>query len=227
MTQAGPGMADDDDAAPLDPAAVARIVAEQRERVRSATDVDARVLFGAWGAAWLLGFGLLWLAESGIASIGVGVALAGFVGLLVAAGGVTTWHLVARTRGIEGTSAVQGAMYGMTWFVAFAAVFALSAALQRAGADGVIVTIVMTLVPCLVVAALYMAGGALWGDRTQFALGAVIGAVTVVAAFVGHPHMLGVMAVAGGGGMLVAAGTDAVRRARRTRLQPGVPEVRA
>ncbi|MBX9244528.1 hypothetical protein ICW40_06865 [Actinotalea ferrariae] len=223
MTEHGAGPAHDrsphddgpDDDAPLDPELVAQIVADQRARVRSAIDVEARVLFGAWGVAWLLGFGALWVAESQEAApFGEGVALAVFGALLLAAGGVTAWHLTVRTRGVHGTSAVQGAMYGWTWFVTFLGVFALPQALERAGASGDVQTTVMTVVPALVVGALYMAGGAMWGDRTQFTLGAGIGVVTAVAALVGLPHMLGVMAVAGGGGMLLTAGVDAVRRRR-------------
>lgn len=207
--------APDDDDAPLDPQLVAQIVADQRARVRSAIDVEARVLFGAWGVAWLLGFGALWVAQSQAAPpFDEGVALAAFAVLLLAAGAVTAWHLAVRTRGVHGTSAVQGAMYGWTWCVAFLGVFTLPQALERAGASGDVQTTVMTVVPALVVGALYMAGGAMWGDRTQFTLGAAIGVVTAVAALVGLPHMLGVMAVAGGGGMLLTAGVDAVRRRR-------------
>ena len=67
--------------------------------------------------------------------------------------------------------------------------------------------------PALLVAALYMAGGAMWTDRAQFALGAWIALSTVVAAAVGPPGLLLVMSLAGGGGMLVAAavGGDAAR----------------
>ena len=35
---------------PLDPASSAALIAEQRAKVEAATDVDGRILFGAW--AW-------------------------------------------------------------------------------------------------------------------------------------------------------------------------------
>lgn len=210
-------MSDDD--VPLDPALGAAIVAEQRARVRDATGVEARLLFGVWGAAWLLGFGALWLAAAPAdPPVDEGAALVTFFVLLVVAMVVTAWHVGTRTAGVRGTSAVQGAMYGWAWFVAFGGVAATAVALARAGATGEVVSTVMTIVPAILVGALYMAGGAMWGDRTQFALGAFIGLVTIVAALVGLPHMLAVMALAGGGGMLVAAAVDAVRRRRgRTR----------
>jgi hypothetical protein len=139
-----------------------------------------------------------------------------FAGLLVAAAAVTAVHVARRTAGVHGPSAVQGAMYGWAWFLGFVAVFALPSALGRAGAGPAVVQVAMTLVPALLAGVLYMAGAAIWQDRTQFVLGGWIVLVTVAAAFVDGPGMLAVMALAGGGGMLVAALVEAVRRRRTT-----------
>jgi hypothetical protein len=129
---------------------------------------------------------------------------------------VTAVHIARRTAGVHGTSSTQGAMYGWAWFLGFVAVFALPPALARAGADDAVVQVSMTLVPPLLVGALYMAGAAIWRDRAQLALGAWILVVTIAASFVGVPGMLAVMALAGGGGMLVGALADAVQRRRRS-----------
>lgn len=203
--------------APPDPATVAGIVAAQRALVAARTDVDPRVLFGVWGVAWLLGFGVLWVTAAWPDALpfDYGVALAAFLGLLVAAVVVTGVHIGRRTAGIRGTSARQGAMYGWSWTVGYAGITALAFALGRAGASSEVITTVMTITSTLVVAVLFMAGGAMWDDRTQLGLGATVGVVTIVAAAVGLPHMLGVMALAGGGGMLVVAGVEVVRRQRR------------
>jgi hypothetical protein len=152
-----------DDDEPLDPAASAALIAAQRARVQEATDVDARLLFGVWGVAWLVGF---------------------------------------------------GALYGWAWFLGFAGVFALAGALVRAGAEPVVVETAMTIASPIVVGVLYIAGAAMWRDRAQFALGVWILVVTIGAAAVGMPWMLAVMAIAGGGGMLVGAVADGVRRRR-------------
>ncbi len=216
-----------DDDAPLDPAEGAALIAAQRARVAEATDVDGRLLFGVWGAAWLVGFGALY-AVAGDRPLVDGdpdLALGLFAVTLLAAMAVTATHIARRTSGVHGASAVQGAMYGWSWFLGFVAVYALAVALTDAGADPVVVQTAMTIVPTTLVGVLYMAGAAIWRDRTQFALGAWITVVTIVAAIVGMPHMLAVMAVAGGGGMLVAAGLSAGRRRRwaAERRTPPVP----
>lgn len=209
----------DDEDAPLDPAASAALIDDQRTRVISAIDVDPRLLFGTWGFAWLAGFGLLWSValEDPWVDLTTGAALVVFMGLLVAAIVVTTVHIARRTGGVRGISAQQGAMYGWAWTLSFLGVAALAFALDRLGVDGPTTATVMTVVPPIVVGALYMAGGAMWRDRAQFALGAWISAVTVAAAFVGHPHMLLVMALAGGGGMLVAGVVETARRSAASR----------
>lgn len=203
-----------DDEAPLDLAASAALIDRQRERVTSAIDVDPRVLFGIWGTAWLVGFGLLWAValDEPLIDLATSVALVVFMALLVAAVVVTMVHIGRRTGGVRGASVQQGAMYGWSWTLAFAGVAALGYALNRLDVDGPTTATVMTVVPALVVGALYMAGGAMWRDTAQFALGAWICAVTVAAAIVGHPHMLLVMSLAGGGGMLAAGLVEAIRR---------------
>lgn len=42
--------------APPDPAQVADIIRAQRAAVRDAVEPDPRILFGAWGGAWLVGY---------------------------------------------------------------------------------------------------------------------------------------------------------------------------
>lgn len=199
---------------PLDPASSAALIAEQRAKVEAATDVDGRILFGAWGVAWLLGFGLPWLVNSGRLTMPDEAAFLAFTALLVFAGALTTWHLAVKGTGVRGASARQGAMYGWAWFLSFGVVFALGVALDRAGAIGEVMNLAMTVASLLVVGALYMAGGAIWEERIQWALGAWICVSTIAAALVGSPQMYLVMCIAGGGGMLVAAGVEAARRRR-------------
>ncbi|WP_298459028.1 hypothetical protein [uncultured Cellulomonas sp.] len=214
VDDAAPAPADDD--APSDPAATAALIVQQRARLAAATDVDGRVLFGAWGLAWLLGFGLLYLTAGDDPLVVTSPTVAGvvFAGLLMTALVVTAVHVARRTAGLHGTSSVQGAMYGWTWTLGFVAIFALGGALARAGADPEVLGTVMTIAPPVLVGVLYMAGAALWRDRTQFVLGAWILVATVIASFAGRPLMLAVMAVAGGGGMLVGAVAEELRRRR-------------
>lgn len=205
-----------EDDVPLDLVAGAALISAQRARVARETDVDSRLLLGAWGIAWLLGFGVLYSAagDPPLVRWPGPPAWAVFAALLTAAAVVTSVHTARRTAGVHGTSAVQGSMYGWAWLLGFVAVFALPSALTRAGAGGAVVQVTMTLVPAVLVGVLYMAGAAIWGDQVQFALGAWILLVTVAAAFADLPGMLAVMALAGGGGMLVAASVETVRRRR-------------
>jgi hypothetical protein len=110
-------------------------------------------------------------------------------------------------------------MYGWSWTLGFGGIVALAAALARAGAGPQVIQTVMTIASPMLVGVLYMAGAAIWRDRTQFVLGAWICVVTIVAALVGLPLMLAVMALAGGGGMLAAA---VVVSGARRRPEPGV-----
>jgi hypothetical protein len=202
---------------PLDPAASVALIAEQRSKVKAAIDVNERLIFGVWGIAWLVGFGLLWVVsiDDPLLRWSEGVALSVFGALLVAAMVVTTVHTARRSSGVRGPSSTVGAMYGWSWFAAFAGVSALGYALSILQVAPKVSGTVMTIVPALVVGALYMAGGAVWQDRTQFSLGVVISVSTVAAAVVGYPHMLLVMSLAGGGGMLTCGAVSAVRRGAR------------
>ncbi len=214
-----PAAATAEDDSPPEPGAARSIIDDQRGKVSEQLDLDARILFGAWGTAWLVGFGLQWLAARG--DVDSVVAGATFGGLMVLAGVVTAVHSARRSAGVRGPSARQGAMYGWSWSLSFAGIVGLSVGLSRLGADSEVVGIVMTVASALLVAALYMTGGAMWGDVTFFALGAWIAVVTAVAAVIAGEATPLVMALAGGGGMLAAAGRDAVLRRRRAPAATG------
>ncbi len=203
----------DEDDQPLDPSTSAALIAEQRARLGAATEMDGRLLFGVWGVAWLLGFAVLWASFTEPAlDVPRGLAFAIFGTLLISAMVVTAVHIARKSAGVHGVSATQGAMYGWAWFAGFGVAFALSNSLGRQGVDPDVVTVVMTVVSCLVVGVLYMTGAVIGGaDRTQFALGAWICLVTAIGVLAGLPHLMLIMSLAGGGGMLVAAAAWALR----------------
>ncbi|MBO1751090.1 hypothetical protein J4G33_04660 [Actinotalea sp. BY-33] len=217
----------DDD--PLDLAQVAALIAAQQDRVRAATDLDGRLLYGSWGVAWLIGFLMMWLAALEDPPVEVPRLAAGltFFALLVGAAAITTVHLSRRNAGIRGAAAIQGEMTGWAWILSFAGVGALSYALGRLDASPAIMGTVMPVLSSLLVGVLYMTGAAVWIDRSGFRLGVWISSVTIVAAIVGHPHMLLVMALAGGGGLLAGAFVEGVqrRRAEAARARDAIPSV--
>jgi len=200
----------------LDPAAGAALIRDQRARVVAATSMDGRVLFGAWGVAWLVGYVTMWAAwpEDPRIELSYGAATGVFVGLLLAAGTVTAIHVARRSAGVRGTSAAQGAMYGWAWFLTFAGVAALGGWLGGREVPSDVMAVTMTVVSTLVVGALYMAGGAMLNEPSQFVLGAWICVANVAGLLAGAPALLLVMGVAGGGGMLLAALVEHVRRHR-------------
>lgn len=203
-----------DDDEPIDARAGLDIVAAQRRRVRD-SDVDARVLFGIWGVAWLVGYAVQWWSASRSAT-GTPTAPAGAVfGLLMCAGVVLTIvHVARRSRGLRGASQTVGAMYGWSWFLGFVAQGTLVAGVLNADASPQVVGVVANGAACLVVGLLYMAGGALWREPAFYALGAWLLLTAAIASLVGMPAGYLVMALAGGGGMATAAVATSVHRWR-------------
>lgn len=194
----------DDDAA-LDPRLAAQILGDGG-RIGDRLSPDPRILFGVWGIAWFVGFGALWTTARTAADVQpAGWAFALFYALLGTAVVVTIVHVTRRSRGLRGTSATTGSMYGWSWLVAFVVVGLVLGALGRADTDPAVMGIVSTALPCLVVGTLYMAGAATYRDWSWFALGAWIAVMAGIGAMAGMPSNYLVMSVAGGGGLLVGA----------------------
>ncbi len=208
---AGEDVRDDE---PIDVRTGLDIVAAQARRVRE-SDVDDRLLFGVWGAAWLVGYGVQWwTATTSPTRTATGIGGLVFGAVAIAALVVTIVHVVTATHGYAGTSKQVGVMYGWAWAIGFAGQGLVVAGVVAADADPVVITIVANGAACLVVGLLYMAGGALWQEVSMYAIGAWMIATAGAASLVALPAGYLVMALAGGGGMLVAAGVAALRRRR-------------
>lgn len=198
----------DTDAAP-DPADALAIIAAQRARTDDTRPSDA-LIFGIWGAAWLVGYGLLWLTarDDDTPSVLAGaIAIGGGVVALV----VTIVHVMHRTRGIVGASARQGMLYGFGWPIGFIAHGMIVAGLAQAGASPEVVTLAANAIAALVVGLLYVAGGMLWDSTALYVIGAWMALVGAGAALTGLPGTYLVMALAGGGGMLAGGLIGKVR----------------
>ncbi|UJP40504.1 hypothetical protein [Cellulomonas palmilytica] len=203
---------DDDTSAPLGTEEALAIIADQRAAA-ARTQPSAPLLFGVWGTAWVLGYGLLWLSVGDDDTWAAWAAVvAGAV--IVAAMVVTAVHCIRRTHGIRGRSAEQGAMYGWSWFLGFLGQGVIVAALANAGASREVVGLAANAIAALVVGLLYIAGGLMWRAIAMYALGAWILLAGAAGAFAGIPDSYAVLALAGGGGMLVAALVTRVRDGR-------------
>lgn len=191
----------------------ARRVLADADRIGERLGPDSRILYGAWGLAWLLGYGTLWFTsrDGGAPPTWAFVV---FAGALAAAGVVTAVHIARRAGGVRGASADAGTMYGLTWPVAFIATGIMLGALSQAGLTGEQMALVSNGFTVLVVGALYMAGGAMYRDRAWFVLGVWITLVVAVGTLLGVPYLFLVMSLAGGGVMLVAALVQHIRMRR-------------
>lgn len=212
------------DDAPLDPEQMLAIIREQRRAVRDRYEPDPRLLFGGWGIAWLAGYLTLYLtARTTATHTPTSWSLAIFFGCIGIASAVTIVHIMRRASGVAGPSGTSGAMYGMAWTIGFVAVFLIMTGLDRAGASPAVMSLGWNALACLLVGMLYLAGGAMWQSPVLYALGTWIVLVGGVATVVGVPTGFLVMALAGGGGMLLGALVTHVReyRAPRSRRAAG------
>lgn len=195
------------DEAELSPEESLALIRSQRGATLRRLYVDPALILGVWGIAWLVGFGGLYLTSGRGPGGGIPTWSAGAIltVLLVAAAVVTFGEQIGHTRGVEGPSQRIAAMYGWSWILAFAALFAFDLAIERQGLPAHLAPLVWTGSALLVVGLLYLAGGMLWGDRLQYVLGVWVLATGAGSIVAGVPGNFAVLSLAGGGGLLVAA----------------------
>ncbi|MBL7260911.1 transporter [Paractinoplanes lichenicola] len=197
----------DDDAPPLDPAESLALIERERHNLGRDLAPDPRLMFWPWGIAWLAGFTLFFLRFGPDGRVFVNlpewlplVALA----LLMVAAGITTGIAGSKvSRRVTGPSTRQGAMYGISWsiaFTAFSILFSQFSDLLPEDKAGLLWAGGMVALT----GALHMAGGAVWNDRELFALGAWTSVINIAGILIGPGWHALIVAVAGGGGMIVA-----------------------
>jgi len=197
----------DDELPPTDPAESLRLIAQERAATERQLTPDPRLLLWPWGLAWLIGFGVYFLRFGPEGHIYVHmpsfVPLTVLLSLITVAGFVTGIVGARATRQVSGPSSRQGAMYGSTWAVAFVGMAVLlsrtSDLLPDADANLLWAGAMVALT-----GALHMAGGAVWNDRNMFILGVSISVINVVGIFIGPGWHALIVAVLGGGGMILA-----------------------
>ena len=188
-----------------DAATMLALAQDQRARTERAVEPDLRVVYGVWGAAYVVGFLAFWTAATGRGPLSLTSAGAVLAVSLVLAVVISTTHIGRRVRGVRGTSSRTGAMYGWSWFLAFATLSAVMAGASRQGLPEETVALLWPVLSGLIVGTLYLAGGALWQDGVQFGLGAWVLVSSAAGALVGYPAVHLMMALGGGGGFLLAA----------------------
>lgn len=188
------------------PAAMLAMVNQTQATIRRHTEPSPVMLYGVWGGAWFVGFFALWLTGGDQPRIDAPVAGGVlFAALLVISILITAWHIARRVAGVSGPSVTMGHRYSIAWVAAFVVFGTLLGALDGAGASDEVQRLLSPLLASLIVGLLYIGGGLAWGDVLQFRLGLWTTVVVGVAAVVGDPGHLLVLAVLGGGGFLAAA----------------------
>jgi hypothetical protein len=200
-------MTHDGDQAPA-PEDTLRLMEEQRAATVRALRGDPLLLYGPWGVAWLLGFGAFFLhyGLDGVpyAPISQAQALSVLMGALVVAGGVAAFGIVRMAGVIRGGTSAKGAMFGYAWFggMVLMSVIAIRFSPMLPPAESGLLWAGISL---MLVAVLYMAGGAIYHDWPMFFIGAWIAAVDALGVILGPGWHALLAAVLLGGGQIAIA----------------------
>ncbi|MEV0587624.1 hypothetical protein [Nonomuraea sp. NPDC050310] len=141
-----------------------------------------------WGVSWLVGYGLFFLSYgldgTPILPIPWGWALAVLLALQLLAFGVMFYGMTRSSLRVKGRSARKSAMFGMAWGISYPTAMA---AASRFGPllPPAEIGLFYTCLTLVLVAVLYMAGSAVWGDQRMFFLGAWTAVVVSVGAIAG------------------------------------------
>ena len=189
------------------------LIERQREEARRGLGLNPALIYGLWGAAYLIGFGAILLTYPTAVSVRLPAAVAGvLVGSLFVAATVTSIVMGVRAgRGLRGPSQAAGAMYGWSWTLGFCTLAAVNVGVARLGIPDDAETLLWSGSSLLLVGVLYLAAGALFQDRFQYGLGVWMLVSSACSVFAGVPGNFAVVSLAGGGGFLLAAGYFVLR----------------
>jgi hypothetical protein len=198
---------DMDDQPPASPAESLRLIHAQRAHAERQFTPDPRLLYWPWGITWMTGFGLLFLRFGPDGRVLVNLPewlpLTTLFTLMVVSVVITMAGGRHAGRHLTGESSTKGMRYGLAWGLGFAG---LSATLGRVSdvVPDAELGLLWAGASVALVAALYLAGAAIWGDRHMFVLGCWWAAINVVGVVAGPGWHSLVISLAGGGAGLVA-----------------------
>ncbi|HYO18125.1 MAG TPA: hypothetical protein VES02_05605 [Dermatophilaceae bacterium] len=208
-----------DEDSPLSAEESLALIERQQREVHRRLGANAALFYGPWGAAYLLGFGAIFLTYPTAVAVRLPAAVAAVITtvLFVSAVVITAVTGARAGRGLRGPSQAAGAMYGWSWTLGFCALTLVNTGVTRLGLPDDAVTLLWSGSSLLLVGVLYLGGGALFQDRFQYGLGVWMLLSGAGSVFAGVPGNFAVVALAGGGGLLLAAGYFALRPPRPRR----------
>ncbi|WP_113699630.1 transporter [Nonomuraea lactucae] len=200
-------MTDEGDRAP-GPEETLKLIEAQRAATVRRLKGDPLLLYGPWGVAWLLGFGMLFLHYGLDGEPYVRItqmqSVSVLLSLQVLAGAVAAYGITRMSVQTRGESSARGAMYGYAWFAGMTLMVIIAmrmSSLLPPHENGLL----WAGVSMLVVGVLYMAGGAIWLDWTMFFVGVWVMAVNGVGVLLGAGWHALLSAVLLGGGFLAGS----------------------
>ncbi|MFI7446608.1 hypothetical protein ACIBQX_03830 [Nonomuraea sp. NPDC049714] len=198
----------DDGEQPPAPEDTLRLMEEQRAATVRALSGDPLLLYAPWGIAWLLGFSAFFLhyGLDGVsyAPISQMQALSVLMGAQLLAGGVAAFGIVRMAGVIRGGTSAKGAMFGYAWFggMVLMSVIGIRFSPMLPPAETGLLWAGISL---MVVAVLYMAGGAIYHNWPMFFIGVWIAAVDALGVILGPGWHALLTAVLLGAGQIVIA----------------------
>ncbi|HEV3295129.1 MAG TPA: hypothetical protein VG123_39625 [Streptosporangiaceae bacterium] len=216
---AGADMKDDagmDEAAGMDAQQAAAIMQQARERARRELAVRRPVLFVTWGLVVLIGYGVMWLSVRGQHPFHgpTAPAIVTLVALVLGAAVYTTWFVDRVSSGVGGPSVLQRGIFVLAMAAGAFTVDVFIHVLSHAGADRPLVALMGAAAPLLVVGLVFTASCAVSGmlDWPRLAVGLWLLAVAAEGGWAGPVTYLAVIALAGGGGILLMAAIEPLLR---------------
>jgi hypothetical protein len=187
-----------------------------RERVRPERTVRRPVIFLAWGLAVLVGYGALWLSVRGQHPFrGPTVpAVVTLIALVAVAAVCTAWAADRASSGVGGSSALQRGIFVSALVAGAVAMDIFIHAASQSAADRPLVALMAAAAPLLVAGVVFVASSAVNGvlDRPRLALGLWLLAVAAEGGWAGPVTYLAVIALAGGGGIVLMAAIEPLLR---------------
>ena len=186
----------------LDPAAMLALV--QREQLEMPRRIARQIpwILLAWGIAWVVGFGMLWLIDGAKPVFSVPLVVSAIVFVAVQGAAVAVSAIIGSRaqRGFRSSpaAAFTGTVYGITASAAFISMYIFAAGLAANGMDPALQSIYFPTAMGIVVAIMYLIAGAIWHAIPSIVMGAGILIVSLIAPFFGYPNHYLFFAIAGG-----------------------------
>lgn len=197
---------DDDDQPPATPAETLLLIRRQQAEAARQLTPDPRLVYWPWGLAWLIGFGLFFLRfgpdDRVFVDLPDWLPLTSLFVLLTAAGVVSAISGARAYGQVTGDSARRGQWYGFAWTLGFVSYGVILSRVTDHLPDD-LARLLWAAVAVFLTGVLHLAGGAIWLDRNLFRLGVWLIVINIVGVYTGPGWHALIVAVAGGGGMLI------------------------